>query len=345
MSAYQKFNFVFLLPWDVEYYNLSLFDLNDLLNVRIIAVQYSFDKNGNLSINFFPFRSEMNPYAFKKPMNNLFFGDYFNKEFPARRPIIFYAVHSAYAWMKAIGYFNYLRSNYPDCKIVLSLTNPVNSPHQGNAALNNLLINEKNINGMNSDFDCIVTYNKNDAVRFGFIYCNGGYSRLPFKSSSETSDLFFIGWAKDRLHKIHDYYKYFKSIGLKCDFYVTGVPPERQEFPNEIHYNQKLSYLEVLNHVINSKGVLEVTQNNTYGLTMRFFEALVYDKNFVTDNGFLNQEKFLSSPKLFYIPPYSKLNIDPEKYFIVSKLSNNYKNEYSPVRLLEFLETHFNSLT
>ena len=344
MSAYQKYNFVIFIP-ENEYYPVNFFDVNDLCNVRIIKVQYTINMEGKLSLKFSPCRSEMNPYTFKSPMDNLFFGDYFNEEFPVRRPIIFYAVHDAYTWMKAIGYFNYLRSNYPDCKIVIGLTNPVNSPYQGNVALTNSLINENTISVMNSDLDCIITYNKSDAVRFGFVHYIGFYSRLPIKCPIETSDIFFIGWAKDRLHKIHDYYKYFKSIGLRCDFYIAGVPTEQQEFPNEIHYNQKLSYLEVLDHVIHSKGVLEVAQNNTYGLTMRFFESLVYDKNFVTDNGFLNQEKFLRSPKLFYIPPYSNLNIDPEKYFIVSKLSNNYKNEYSPVRLLEFLEAHFNSLT
>ena len=334
---YQRYNFVFLLPCNADYYNVIFYDLNNCANVRIINMQGIFTRSGQLQVKFEPVHSDANLYTFREPIENLAFGNYFQKEFGNSNPIIFFIFAEFYNWMKAIGYFDYLRHNYPNCKLVLYLTNPIHT-YQKYA---NIFINEKSVREIRSEFDCILTYNKFDEINFGFTFFCGAYSILPFERQPEIYDIFFIGVAKDRLDKIHAYYEYFKGNGFKCNFYVTDVPDELQKFPKLIHYNKRLSYLEVLNHVIHSKGILEVAQGGNYGLTLRYFEALVYDKNFITDNGIFSDEKF-ASPKLFYIPPYSKFNIDREKYLAVAKLSNNYKNQYSPVRYLEFLESLFN---
>ncbi|MBQ3337078.1 MAG: hypothetical protein IJG80_06715, partial [Selenomonadaceae bacterium] len=78
----------------------------------------------------------------------------------------------------------------------------------------------------------------------------------------------------------------------------------------------------------------------TYGLTMRYLETLAYDKIFITDCPFYRQERFIS-PKLFLID--RSLELDRKKFMAASNLTNNYRNEYSPLRLITFLESVLNA--
>ena len=89
-----------------------------------------------------------------------------------------------------------------------------------------------------------------------------------------------------------------------------------------------------------SRAVLDIAHEGTYGLTPRYFESLAYNKNFITDNAFYRQARF-ASPKLFLID--KNLEIDKEQFMAAAKLSSNYKNEYSPLRWISFLESFLNS--
>ncbi len=75
-------------------------------------------------------------------------------------------------------------------------------------------------------------------------------------------------------------------------------------------------------------------------MTVRYLESLAYDKIFITDNAFYRQEKF-NSPKLFLID--RNLKLDRKKFMAATELTNNYRNEYSPLRLITFLESVLNA--
>ena len=88
-----------------------------------------------------------------------------------------------------------------------------------------------------------------------------------------------------------------------------------------------------------SRAILDITRSQNYGLTVRYFQSLAYNKNFITDNPFYRQDRF-ASPKLFLID--KNLEIDKEKFMDAAKFSSNYRNEYSPYRLVDFLESILN---
>lgn len=160
--------------------------------------------------------------------------------------------------------------------------------------------------------------------------------------NKKNSDIFFVGEAKDRLRKLLDIYEIFTSNGLVCDFYITGVPNNLQKYSDKIHYNIRLSYEEVLQHIHRACGILEITQYGTCGLTMRFFESLIYDKVFFTDNKYLMNKKFGKYPKIFIIDHFKKFYFDKNKYIAATKLSNSYNGEYSPLHFVAWLESYFN---
>ena len=166
------------------------------------------------------------------------------------------------------------------------------------------------------------------------------YSVLPFAQPEQDVDIFFVGRPKDRLEKILRAYETFKARGFVCKFFINELLDPPSIKADGLHFNEPLSYDEVLGHVLHSRAVLDICTTGTYGLTPRYLESLAYDKIFITDNAFYRQERF-TSPKLFLIDRSFK--IDRKQFMAASKLTNNYRNEYSPLRLITFLESFLNS--
>ena len=336
--SYKKYNFVLFIA-DADYYIQCFSDVHSMLNVRVMHI-IPVQQNNSVGFNFVPVQSPKNPYAYSNVQNSVGLDKIFDYEFPEKNPIIFLFRIDDYVWFKATGvnFFQMLRENYPGCKFACSLNNAVEYYKR----TMNVFVNEENLRDIHKTFDLIITYNKLDATNYGLQHYEGLYSFVPQKSEEIISDVFYVGAAKDRLNKILEIYEELTNSGLKCDFWITGVPENLQKYPDKIHYNNFLSYDKVMRHVMQSKGILEIAHGGNYGLTMRFFESLIYDKNYITDNGYIHQEKFRKYPKIFCIDNWRNFKIDKEKYLAVSKLSNNYMGEYSPLHLLTFLESYFN---
>ncbi|MBR7025117.1 MAG: hypothetical protein IKI08_03835 [Selenomonadaceae bacterium] len=80
-----------------------------------------------------------------------------------------------------------------------------------------------------STFDCAFTYNPVDAMDYGLTYFEGPYSVLPFEQPELTTDIFYVGAAKNRVEKILRAYETFKAAGFVCDFYINHINnPPRQ---------------------------------------------------------------------------------------------------------------------
>lgn len=334
---YKKFNYVFFIA-NADYYIYRFSDLYNSLNFRAMHIITQQTDKG-VQFFFVPLQTPRNPYAFKDT-KNIGLDKIFQNEFPINNPIIFMFRIDDYFWFKITNtnFFQMLRENYPGCKFVCALNNAV----QYYQKVMNVFTSEASLKDIHETFDLIVTYNKLDAANYGLTHYEGLYSGVNHSSVEIKSDVFFVGKAKDRFEKILKIYETLMDVGLRCDFWITEVPAKFQKYSDKIHYNNYLSYDKVLEHVWRSNGILEIAEGGNYGLTMRFFEALVYDKIYITDNGYINQEKFRKYPKIICVDNWRDFKIDREKFLAASKLSNNYKGEYSPFQLLAFLESYFN---
>lgn len=315
---------------------ITFSDSFSLSNVRVINFTMTNTEKEPV-LNFMPYRPANNPYAFKDLQAfNVNVPQVFAQDFPVKNPIVFFFSANDYATFRAFNFFNYLRNNYSDCKVVCRVANPVY--YYQNAQ--KIFIDKASTDEFMSTFDCVLTYNQIDAIDYGLTYYEGPYSVLPFEQPKQDVDIFYVGAAKNRLEKILRAYQSFKEAGFICDFYINSVPVIPKIKSDDLHFNKPLSYLEVLDHVLRSKAILDIAQQGTYGLTVRYFESLAYDKNFITNNTFYRQDRF-ASPKLFLID--KSYNIDKRQFMNAAELSNNYKNEYSPLHLISFLEYVLNS--
>ena len=220
MAGYKKFNFMFFI---LENYihQITLCDAAPLNNFRVMI---PCPVNGGGGVLFKPQRFPNNPSAFSDPATYSEWSDhFFNNDFPMKNPICFVFYEYFYTKLKPFNFFAYLRANYPDCKLVLWLDNPM---HEVKSA-RKMFLDESDTKEILSTFDCVLTYNQVDAINYGLTYFEGPYSVLPFKQPKPVVDIFFVGQAKDRLEKILRAYERFTAQGFVCDFYVTDdiTPP------------------------------------------------------------------------------------------------------------------------
>ena len=176
------------------------------------------------------------------------------------------------------GYMKYFRKRYPRSKLVYFFRNPIAGPHASLGAMW-----EK----IRDYFDAGLTFNKSDAEKYGLLYTDYWPCLLPEKDfqPENASDVFFIGQAKDRLPQILRVYERLTDAGLKCDFWITGVPESEQKYSDKIHYRKGwMSYENILQHDMNTKCVLEILPFGQNYSSLRPLEALWYHKKLLTTN-------------------------------------------------------------
>lgn len=335
MIAYKNknimnFNYVFF--FDIaDYYKIMFKDISHMNNVGFC---------GNLSINnkILQFikrvhcSSKLNSFI-NLPIKELWNKYYFQNTFGNNNRIIF-VFHGAFFRLIDVNYFAYLRSMYPDCICIMLFTDTVNSYYK---CFNGDFGRRFDIGLVKNTFDFVLSYNEVDARKYGLIYYPLWYSKIEMHDNIQDIDVFFIGRAKDRLNLIHKAYHELTDIGLKCKFFVSGVSKEEQIY-EDILYNVELSYMEVLQYVNRSRGILELCQSGTCGFTLRCLEALIYNKNLITDNKIFDEVqtlKWAKSPKI--IQYKGDISFSKDEYYHAAAERYTYKGEYSPKKLLEFL--------
>ncbi len=327
------FNYVFF--WRMfDYYQHAFSEIMEMDNVVFRDLPYIYQCSFLRNLHFLHHSSRINGRILL-PGRNLWRKSYFKDRFPEKRPVIF-VFHGNYYWMRSLNYFSFLRSRHEDCKCVLLLMDTVASYLH---YFNGKFYGDFDIDYLKKEFDAVLTYNKLDADKYGFIYYPSIYSGIEPGITNVSSDVFFVGRAKDRLGRIHSLYSQLTELGLKCDFYILDVSEQDQLFPDGIHYNTYLSYKEIIEHVNACNAILEIVQGGSDGFTFRLDEALVFNKIIITNNPVVDTIPYSDSEKIIRIK--DKINFDQNRFELCKSADFDYKNDYSPKNLLRFLEDLF----
>ena len=248
-------------------------------------------------------------------------------DFSDDKPICFIFATTDYP----IEYIQYLRNKYPNSKFVKLHRDLIKIAHLHSD------YNEKNLNEY---FDVRMSYDENEAEKFGLYHFNEIESKIdvPISSDYPLSDVFFAGKAKDRLSKIFAAYYILADAGLKCDFYLTGVPDsERKSLPGITYADHFMPYNEMLFRSINSRCMLDINQEGAVGYTSRILEAIIYNKKIIVDNEVVKDMPYF---KTGYIQYSDMRTIDPS--FVTDNeeaVDYHYNGEFSPIHLIEQIES------
>lgn len=318
---------IFGSNWDL--YRVSYSDLDGLANVKYISTPYEFRS----PVLKFLYRLHWSPTISRfinLPFKSIWNSGYFKNGFQDEIPICF-IFFSPYCVYEKEGLVKYLRKKYPGAKMV--------------CFFQDLLVLKKdlNINHIKNVFDLVISFDQAECKEHGLEYHQLVYSNFPVKESPEIpqSDVYFLGKAKNRLDEILKTYEHLKSKNLKCDFHLVGVNRENQVYPDEINYIQHMSYVENLQHIVATRWILEIMQQNGTGYTQRMCEAIAYNKKLLTNN-----MRITSAP--FFKPQFISVFSDPCDIdaLLLTDITGDvvdyaFKDQLSPKVFLLFIERKF----
>lgn len=209
----------------------------------------------------------------KLPFKKLWFKKMTDGKFKDNKPVCYILYGGQYA-IRDPRICDYIRKLNPENKIALHYRDLLKSE-------------EKHIEMLKNKIDVIYTYDKGEAEKYGIKYDSSYvYSRLAEVSEPESFDydLLFVGYAKDRLNLIHRVLERAVENGVRCKFILVGVKDEdKLNLPGVEYINSTIPYTEVVNYVNRSRCILELTQENAEGATMRTAEAIVYKRKLLTN--------------------------------------------------------------
>lgn len=256
------------------------------------------------------------------PLKSLWYTHYLGAFNDADRYIIVFMEGCRQAYDEEL--LNYLRNRLTDCKLVYYFLNSA------------VELSQKRIEYINSHFDFIVSYDKDDCEKYGWNYYCGIYCYDDMVSEKDKSDVFFVGKNKGRLDAIYNSFRRFRTFGLKCDYFVVDVTEENQALDG-IVYNKRIPYYETLSRVKGTRFLFENVQENQSGCTFRTYESIVYDKVLITNNNSLKDTRIYDPNKMII---YS--NIDDIRYEDLLRMEALpriiHSTELSPSLFIKFLE-------
>lgn len=229
-----------------------------------------------------------------------------------------------------ISYLKYLKKKHKGCKLVKLHRDLVKITHKNSEYTEEI---------MNEIFDLRMTYDQDEAKKYGLKYFHEIESKIDIEISDKypLCDVFFAGRAKDRLPKILKAYEIFTNAGLKCDFYVTNVPKNEQVKLEGITYAEKyMPYIEMLYKSVNAKCMLDINQAGAVGYTSRFLEAIMYNKKIIIDNPSVKESKYYNPKYIQYVETMDKIN--PQFVKDDYPVDYCYKGDFSPVHLIKQID-------
>lgn len=335
-----KYNYVFFNSPDHNprkkdpdgYYKICVEDLENLDNVQVVSYPLDYAVTFVRYLYSFHHTPKINNIL-KLPLKKLWYPFYIKSKFDKKKPICF-VMASTYL---PVDYLRYLKRKYPTARFVKVHRDLIELWKMKNPQWTDEVVREI--------FDLNFTFDKKEAERLGWEYFDEfeSITDISYSIDYPLSDIFFAGVVKDRLPKLLEAYKIFTDAGLKCNYYLLGVPEEEQKQLPGVEYSKHfLSYREMLYRTVNSRCILEINQGGASGYTSRFLEAVMYNKKLITNNIEIKNSKLYDSRFIQCIDDINDINTAFVKQ--EEEVDYQYDGEFSPIRLIEKIDVALRNL-
>ena len=164
-------------------------------------------------------------------------------------------------------------------------------------------------------FNFVFSYDREDARKNNFIFRPTFYIKECLKDIPEEKEysLYYVGALRDKKR-----YEYILTIKNHLDnlklksflkLYVNKNNKNylENEKMKELFITNKISYLENLKKLKQSKAVLDIKYGNQKGLTLRVYEALAMDIKIITDNDDIKNYDFYNEKNIKIIDNINKI--------------------------------------
>lgn len=187
------------------------------------------------------------------------------------------------------------------------------------------------INLAKSLFDIIYIFDESESKRLMV-----DYYPVPF-SAGPSSDVAFVGQDKGRLDLLLSIYERLHANGLRCAFYLVGVPKEKQVPLDGVMYGDFVDYNTSLNYILNTNCVLELRVGDVDSYSDRVQKAITFNKKVLTNNHHVKENPFFKDDMIRIFDTTDQIDIDFVRES-TTRLKYDYDGEYSPINLLKRIE-------
>ncbi len=187
------------------------------------------------------------------------------------------------------------------------------------------------------NFDHIYTFEPSDVTKYGFEYIGfGGYYSMKKVNTKKDIkyDLIFSGGVKGgREESIIQLYQYLEKN--ECSFLFDLNSKPFFEGNNILYHDGWVPYELILDKNMESNCILEILQKGQTGPTLRYFEAVCYNKKLLTNNPHIMDFPFYNPKwmKIYHTP--ADINIEWLKER--DNIDYGYNGEFSPTKIVDYL--------
>ncbi len=188
-------------------------------------------------------------------------------------------------------------------------------------------------------FDEVFTFYQEDAKNHGFTYFDTYFSGIPVTPSEKKSDLFFWGTDCGRRDMVETISDIFTKEGLQTNVGICYTDEENHK-PG-IVYNEPLPYPKVVEHIQSSRCILDLVSERSKGVSLRYYEAMVYGKKLITNNPLVKNMRGYDPCQVFLFDKPQE--IDPA--FLDLPYDGKKENMFSPIHWIDSLDFTFHEST
>ena len=318
-----KYNYVFVNT-EGEYLEPIFQPLKKCGDVRVY--KRAFLGNALLQKLFFLHWSYRLNRKLRLPLKKIWFRKMVRQDFEEDKPICYVFLGGKYLTDEPKLY-DYIKKQNPKNKCIIYCLDLISKKHWDVAKIKSFC-------------DHIVTYDLSEAEQYSIDH----YAAMSYGAITEVTepehfenDVYFLGFAKDRLEQIHAAYRQLSESGLKCKFIICGVPKEKQIKADGPIYSAPISYRENLENVKNSRCILEIMQGGSNAPTLRTEEAHIYRRKLLTNNTNLVGQPYYDASHMRVFSEAEQIDTE----FVKEKIDYaafDDSFDYSPRKMIDFFE-------
>lgn len=188
-------------------------------------------------------------------------------------------------------------------------------------------------------FDLRYTVDGEDARKHEMIYIHTRYGVDPQMAAIQPQmGLYFCGATKNREQILAAVAEGCRenAIPYSIDLVCYEPVPELESYSPEVNLlpaGALLSYDQVLKKELSSRCMLEIAQKNQAALTLRAYEAVVYNRKLLTNNKSILSFEYYNPAFMQYFEKVE--DIDWQWVRDETPVDYGYRGDFSPLRLLE----------
>lgn len=227
-----------------------------------------------------------------------------------------------------VGILESYRKKWPNTRYILYYIDPIGR----GVSLYAKYLQDNNL------FDTVYTFDPYDAKKYGLIHWKTPYSQVVEHHIKATHDLYFIGIETDRLEQICAVLKKGSenAVSMKMDIIQLQERQELKEFSDCVQLHgatDVIPYMDALHQTLDARCILELVRPKQAGLTLRAYEAVVYNRKLLTNNKSILNFKYYDPTYMQYFEKVEDIDWQWVKQPVT--VSYDYKGDFSPILLLE----------